>query len=108
MAGTFRVLAQLYPTAAVETPFYVCNANSVVISSFMVCNLAGISDTLYVRICVANASNNNAQILYSNLSILGNGVLELTAGLTLANSDVIKVTSTNGTCSFQLFGQENN
>ncbi len=107
MATTIRVLAQLYPTATVETTLYTCATTSVVISSLIVCNNSVTPDTFSVRICIAGAGDTNAQLLFSGTGIGGNGVLDLTAGLTLASTDVIKVTSTNGTCSFQLFGQEN-
>ena len=107
MAAIFRVLGQLYPTANVETPLYTCGVNSAVVSSFIVCNSSYIDDIISARICVGNAPNDNKQLLYSNIGIPNNTVLELTAGLTFANSDVLKVISVNGTTTFQLFGQEN-
>ena len=105
MPATIRVLAQLYPAAGVETALYTCATTSVVISTLMVANTAGTTDTITVRICIANAADTPSQL--SGTSVSPNGVLSLTAGLTLASTDVIKVTSVNGTCAFQVFGQEN-
>ena len=107
MAITIRVLDQAYPTATVEMTLYTCATTSVVVSALMVCNNSVVPDTITVRICVGGAANNNKQLLFSGTPVGPNGVINLTAGLTLANTDIIKVTSTNGTCAFQLFGQEN-
>lgn len=108
MAATFRVLAQLYPVAGTETSLYTCSVNSTVISSLIICNNSDSNDNVSVRINVGGAINSNNQLLFSNTEVLARGVLDLTAGLTLANTDVMKVTSFNGVCAFQLFGQENN
>jgi hypothetical protein len=97
----------LYPAAGVETALYTCATTSVVISTLMVANTAGTTDTITVRICIANAADTPSQLIFSGTSVSPNGVLSLTAGLTLASTDVIKVTSVNGTCAFQVFGQEN-
>jgi len=107
MAATIRVLGQAYPTATVEATLYTCAKTSVVISALMVCNTSVTPDMIAVRICIAGASDTNAQLLFSGTPVGPNGVINLTAGLTLANTDVVKVTSTNGTTAFQLFGQEN-
>jgi len=107
MASILRVLGQAYPTANVETTFYTCATNSVVISTFFICNSGPSQDLVSARICVGGASSDNKQLLCSNLVIGGSSILEITAGLTLANTDVIKVTSQTGTTTFQLFGQEN-
>jgi hypothetical protein len=107
MSAILRVLGQLYPSAGVESVLYTCATTSVVISSLIVCNISPSNDTVSVRICIAGAADTNAQLIYSNILILGNGALDLTAGITLATTDIIKVKSTNGTCSFQIFGQEN-
>lgn len=108
MAITLRVLGQLYPSAATETTLYTCATTSAVISSLVICNQsASTADTFTVRICVAGAGDSTQQVIFSNANIPPNTMVPLTAGLSLANTDVIKVTSTNGTCSFNLFGQEN-
>jgi hypothetical protein len=107
MPATIKVLEQAYPTATVETTLYICGATSAVVSSLMVANTSGTPDTITVRVCIGGAADNNKQLLFSGTPIGPNGAINLTAGLTLANTDVVKVTSTNGTCAFQLFGQEN-
>jgi hypothetical protein len=107
MAAIIRVLAQLFPAAATETTLYTCAVASVVISSLVVCNKAGVADAVTVRICIGGAGNNDKQLVFSGLPVPPNATVDLTAGLTLANGDIIKATSLNGTSSFQIFGQEN-
>lgn len=107
MAAILRVLGQVYPTANSETTLYTCTVNSVVISTLFICNSGPVPDLISARICVGNEPADNKQLLCSNLSISQNSILEITAGLTLANTDVIKITSQTGTTTFQLFGQEN-
>lgn len=60
-----------------------------------------------MRVCVGGAADNAKQLLYSSAPIPGNVTLSVTTGITMASTDVMKVTSTNGTTVFNLFGQEN-
>jgi len=108
MPATLRVLAQAFPTATVETVLYTCGTTSAVISTLVICNTSSsIADTFTVRICVGGAADSNEQLIFSAASIPAGTMLPVTIGITLANTDVVKVTSTNGTCAFNMFGQEN-
>ena len=106
MATTIRVLGQAYPAAGVQTALYTCAATSAVISTLAISNTDGVSDTVTVRIAVGGAADSDMQLLLSGATVSASGLNALTLGLTLATGDVIKVTSTNGACAFQLFGQE--
>jgi len=108
MAATIRVLGQSAPAATIETALYTCGTVSAVISSLFICNTdPGTPDTFTVRICVAGAGDNIKQVIFYNSPIPAATMINVVAGITLANTDVIKVVSTNGTCSFSVFGQEN-
>jgi hypothetical protein len=107
MPTTIRVLAQAYPTATVETTLYTCATTSAVISTLTICNNSATADAITMRICVGGAGDSNEQLILSGTTVGGNGVLALTVGITMENTDVIKVTSANGTSAFNLFGQEN-
>ncbi len=108
MAVTIRVLAQAFPTATVETALYTCATTSAVISTLAICNTSvGSPDNFTIRVCVAGAGDSNEQLLFNSASIPAGTMLPVTIGITLANTDVIKVTSANGTCAFSAFGQEN-
>jgi hypothetical protein len=91
----------------VETALYTCATTSAVISTLNICNFGASSDTFTVRVCVAGAGDSNKQLLFYVASLPPNTTLTITIGITVANTDVIKVTSTNGTSAFSLFGQEN-
>jgi len=107
MAATYKVLGQSFPAAATQTTLYtVPAATSTVCSTLSVCNKAGAGDTVTVRICVAGAADNDKQLIMSGATIGANSLFTMTIGITLAATDVVKVTSTNGTSAFQLFGQE--
>jgi hypothetical protein len=108
MSATIRVLAQAYPSAGTETTLYTNSTNSFVSSSLVICNQSTTTpDNISVRICIGGASDSNAQILFNNSPVPIESTICLTAGITGANTDVIKVKSVNGTSSFNLFGQEN-
>jgi hypothetical protein len=91
----------------VETALYTCATTSAVISTLNICNFSGSSDVFSVRVCVAGAGDANEQYIFANAVIPANTTVPYTSGITLADTDVIRVVSTNGNCAFQVFGQEN-
>lgn len=104
--ATIRVLGQQAPSATVETVLYICATTSAVISTLNICNFGGASDTFTVRICVGGAADSNEQLLFYLAPLPAPGTVCITIGITMATTDVIKVVSTNGTCAFNLSGQE--
>lgn len=107
MPATIRVLGQVYPAAATETPLYTCATTSAVVSTLVICNQGGAPDTFSIRVCIGGAADVPEQLIFESAIIPPGTMLPVTIGITLANTDVIKVTSVNGTSSFNLFGQEN-
>lgn len=108
MPITIRVLGQSAPASATETALYTCATTSAVISTLAVCNRnASAGDTFAVRINIGGAGDSDQQLLFSATPIPAATSLFITIGATLAANDVVKVTSTNGYCSFSAFGQEN-
>ncbi len=109
MAITIKVLNQVAPVANTETPLYTCGAaNGAVVSTLNICNFSNsVADTFSVRVNVGGAGDDNKQFLFALAPIPANTTVPYTSGITLADTDVINVLSTNGTCSFQAFGQEN-
>ena len=105
MADTFKVLAQIIPTLAVLTDAYTA-PSQVTVSSIVVCNQSSTEDKFRISIAVAGAVDNSKQYLYYDASISENRVLIVTSGITLGSTDVIRVYSTNGTISFNIFGVE--
>lgn len=107
MADTYKVLAQVNPSAATLTDAYtVPGSTSAVISSIVVCNRSAAATSFRISVQVANAADDNKQYLYYDVIIPGNDTFVLTIGITLATTDVIAVYATLATLSFNIFGVE--
>lgn len=107
MAETVKVLAQNFPAAATLTDMYTCaSALGAVLSSITVCNQSGVATTFRVSIAVAGAADATKQYLYFDVTLAGNDTFIATVGLTVANTDVVRVRATLNTISFMLFGTE--
>jgi hypothetical protein len=105
--ATTKVLGQSYPSAATATTLYTAAAAAgTVVSTINVANLSGAADTIRIAIRPAGASLANQHYVSYEVSLGSGAVYTWTAGATLANTDVITVYSTNGTCAFSAFGQE--
>jgi hypothetical protein len=109
MAENIQILGQLAPSATTLSTLYtVPAATQTVVSSIVVCNAGGASDTFRISIAQGGAADNIKQYIYRDVSIAANDTFIATIGLTLDETDVIKVYSTNGTnTSFSIFGVEN-
>lgn len=105
MSDTYKPLAQAYPAAGVLTDLYTGIAGSgTVIGTVVMCN-QGLSQALVrVSVAIAGAADTPAQYLYYNLPIDSYDTIRETIGLTVANTDVVRVYSSTGTVSFNLTG----
>jgi hypothetical protein len=104
---TLKVLGQSYPTAATATTLYTCGvANGTVVSTVNVSNTSSTADTIRVAVRPAGATLANQHYQVFGLTVPGNGQYTWQCGITLANTDVVTIYSTNGTCAFSAFGQE--
>lgn len=112
MALTKKVLGQLFPTAATLTAAYTVPASTnTVVSTITACNHANVKDTIRISVAVAGAANSDEQYIYggdtsTGLEVNGKDTFAATVGITLEATDVIRVYSTNGTTSFNIFGAE--
>lgn len=112
MAVTKKVLGQSMPSATTLTDAYtVPGATSTTVSTITACNHGSVADTIRVSVAVAGASNTDAQYVIGGdtsggLSLSANDTYMATIGMTLAATDVVRVYSTNGTTSFNIFGAE--
>lgn len=106
--ATTKVLGQSYPSAATATTLYTCGvANGTVVSTINVANLSSTADTVRIAVRPAGATLANQHYQTYGLTIAGNGgTFTWTVGATLANTDVVTIYSTNGTCAFTAYGQE--
>lgn len=105
MTTTNKVLGQSAPNATTETTLYTAPSQAVA-STILVCNRSATPTTFRVSIGVAGAATENKQYLYYDLAIGGNDTFAATIGITLGNTDVVRVYAGTNTLSFTLFGQE--
>ena len=118
MATTYKVLAMTGAagstgngaqtlTATTNTNLYTVPAStSTVVSTINACNTSATADTIRIAVRPAGATLANQHYVAYNLTIPANSQYTFTGGVTLANTDVITIYSTNGTTSFGAFGQE--
>lgn len=106
--AAYKILGQLAPTTTAEASFSAVGTGKAwVISTLSISNLTALNAYATVSICQAGAATSNANTLMSSVLIPANSLNSFTIGLSLAASDVIRVTSqTANALSFQLFGAE--
>jgi glucose-6-phosphate dehydrogenase assembly protein OpcA len=107
MPTTYKVLGQSAPGAATDTTLYtVPAATSTVVSTINVCNRAATSDTFRIAIRPAGATLANQHYIAFDTLVLANDSITITAGISLAATDVITVRGTTANLSFTAFGAE--
>ena len=106
MADTYKVLAQVNPSATTLTDAYtVPAATSAVVSTYVVCN-RGAATSFRFSVAVAGAADDNKQYLNYDTAIAANDTQTYTLGLTLATTDKLRVYATLATLTFNVFGVE--
>jgi len=102
-----KTLAQNYPVANRLTTLYTVPViTQTVVSSFIVCNQSSYDDLFRMSVAVGGETDSPKQYLYYNVAVPGNDSFVANIGMTLSADDVVRVYSTNGFCSFNLFGVE--
>jgi hypothetical protein len=107
VADVIKVLGQSAPSATTTTTLYtVPNLNQTTVSSLVICNRTGGALTYRVSVHVEDAAASNEQYLYYDKTIAANETFSAVLGLTLNQSDVVKVYASNTGLSFNMFGVE--
>ena len=99
MSDSLKVLGQSAPSATTETTLYT-------ISSLVICNRSGSAKTYRINISVAGATTSNKEYLFFDKSIAANTSEAHVIGITLNQTDVIRVYASTGDLSFSAFGCE--
>lgn len=108
MATTYKVLAQINPSATTETTLYTApSLTSTVVSTIMICNQASTAATYRIAVRPAADGSTAAKhwIVYG-ATVAASDATALTLGVTLAAGDVIRVYASSATLSFSAFGSE--
>lgn len=107
MPSTYKVLGQIYPSAATNTTLYtVPSSTQTVISCINVCNQSVTGDTISIAVRPAGEALATKHYVAYLDSVQGQTVYNLQIGITLNATDVVTIYSTNGTCSFNAYGSE--
>lgn len=108
MAQTLKVLGQVATSATTETDLYVVPASTTAaVSSVVVCNRGASATTFRISVSVDGAVTANKDYLYYDVSIGANDTFIATIGITLGDTDKIRVYAGNANLSFTAFGAEN-
>ena len=107
MADVIKVLGQAAPTTTATTDLYtVPNLSQTTVSSLVVCNRTGGALTFRVSVHVAGAAASDEQYLYYDKTVAANDSFTAVLGLTLNQSDEVKVRASANGLSFNMFGVE--
>ena len=107
MPTVYKVLGQSAPAATTLTTAYtVPAANSAVVSTLNICNLATSNGTFRIAVRPGGATLANSQYLAYDTPIAASDSIAMTMGITLGNTDVVTVYTYSGNMSFSLFGSE--
>ena len=107
MATTYKVLGQSAPAATTATTLYTVPAStSTVISTINVCNRTTTADTFRIAIRPAGATLATSHYIAYDTSVLANDSINITAGISLATTDVVTVYAGTANLTFTAFGAE--
>lgn len=107
MATDFRVLGQTLPSANTLTTLYTVPASKqAVCSTVVICNQASSAASYGICVRPAGAAQTASGYLVMNASIPANDSILMTIGITLTATDVVSVSASTATISFNLFGSQ--
>ena len=92
MADTLKVLGQVDPAATTTTTLYtVPDLTQTTVSSIVAANRTGSAITFRLSVHVGGATADDKQYLYYDKSVSANDSLAIVLGITLNQTDVVKV-----------------
>ena len=107
MADALKVLGQSDPAATTVTTLYtVPDKTMTTVSSIVAANRTGSAITFRLSVHVEGASADDKQYLYYDKSVAANDSLTIVIGITLNQTDVVKVYTSAVDMSFNMFGCE--
>jgi len=107
MATTYKVLAQVNPSATTATTAYtVPSATSTVVSTITVANLSASAVTYRIAVRPDAETLANKHYIAYDVALAANDTTALTLGLTLDAADVITVYASTANLAFNIYGSE--
>jgi hypothetical protein len=107
MADSIKVLGQASPAATTSADLYVVPAEAqATISSITVCNTGSSPVTIRISVAVANEANSTKQYIYYDYVIGAKDTLLVVIGMTLNETDRVRVYASATNVAFNIFGVE--
>lgn len=107
MSDELKVLGQEAPAATTETNLYETpTLVQTTTSTLVICNRGAGAATFRVSVAPGGVATDNAQYLFYDAEIQGNDTVVAVLGLTLAQTDVLRVYASTANLSFGLYGVE--
>ncbi len=107
MATNYKVLGQSAPSATTATTLYTVPASTQAgVSTIVVCNRSASAATFRLAVRPDGASLANQHYLAYDVPIDSNATAQITAGVTLGDTDVVTVYASSANLSFSAFGSE--
>jgi|TARA_R100001509_G_scaffold98878_2_gene57782 hypothetical protein len=107
VADSLKVLGQVDPAATTTTVLYtVPDKTQTTVSSIVAANRTGSAITFRLSVHVGGATADDKQFLFYDKSVAANDSLSIVIGITLDQTDVIKVYTSAVDMSFNIFGCE--
>jgi len=107
VADSLKVLGQVDPAATTTTVLYtVPDKTQTTVSSIVAANRTGSAITFRLSVHVGGAGADDKQFLFYDKSVAANDSLSIVIGITLNQTDVIKVYTSAVDMSFNIFGCE--
>ena len=106
MGDAFKVLAQEVGDNTLNDHYTVADKTQTIISGIHITETAGGTPTYYVSIAAAGAANNDKQYLAKDVALTSRQHVVIGKGLTLGQTDVIRVDGSTSAVTFQTFGVE--
>jgi hypothetical protein len=107
MADSIKVLGQVSPAATTLTDLYTVPAQAqTTVSSVVACNTGASPVTIRIAVSEAGAANNVKQYLYYDYVLPAKDTLALVIGITLNETDVVRVYASAIDVAFNIFGVE--
>lgn len=107
MATTYKILGQSNPSATTNTTLYtVPSSTSTIVSTIIITNLGASAGTFRIALRPAGESIANQHYIAYDATIAALDTVTITAGVTLATTDVVTVYASSSTMAFSIYGSE--
>jgi len=107
MADSLKILGQLKPAANALEVFYTVPAGvQTSVVSFFVCNVSGGSSSFSIALSRGGAAIQDAHYIHFTDSLSSNTTFPVASPIMLSATDIIRVKSNDGNCSFTATGIE--